>query len=175
MRKNKARNVIGLITLAVLIVIIIVWILAYLNGFEGKIDYRTDNRIETINYKNGEKIPKPDEPVRTGYEFSGWYNENGLIFDFNSRIYRPVSIYAKWTLIEYKITYYGKDEDEIYLGLIPYFYTIESDTLLLPVLTEENKIFEGWYLDKNFDGKVITEIPKGSYGNKAFYAKLTEK
>ena len=47
------------------------------------------------------------------------------------------------------------------------FYTIESDTIILPTPVRYGCIFAGW---KDKTGAVITEIPKGSAGNKKLYA-----
>ena len=46
-----------------------------------------------------------------------------------------------------------------------------TDTISLPIPTKESYIFVGWYENEDFSGDAVLEIPKGSSGNKTFYAK----
>ena len=50
-------------------------------------------------------------------------------------------------------------------------YTIESDTITLPVPVRDEYEFDGWYDNADFYGSPITEITYGSYGDKEYYAK----
>lgn len=55
----------------------------------------------------------------------------------------------------------------------PSAYTSQSETIILKAPTREGHIFAGWYSDAAFKHPV-TEIAKGSTGNKEFYAKWEE-
>ena len=44
----------------------------------------------------------------------------------------------------------------------------------LPTPTKDGYTFGGWYTTEDFTGSAVTEIPKGSQGNKVFYAKWVE-
>ena len=48
--------------------------------------------------KNG-ILAKPEDPVRKGYIFGGWYTDAGLTaaYDFNTRVNANFTLYAKWT------------------------------------------------------------------------------
>ena len=48
--------------------------------------------------KNG-ILAKPENPVRKGYIFGGWYTDAGLTaaYDFNTRVNSNFTLYAKWT------------------------------------------------------------------------------
>ena len=51
----------------------------------------------------GEKIPKPQDPVREGYTFSGWYKDIHLQeqWDFDKDVVDSSTyLYAKWTVVE---------------------------------------------------------------------------
>lgn len=50
------------------------------------------------NIRYGATIELPDNPVRTGYWFRGWYTEASLVteFDTSTKIYRNMTLYAKW-------------------------------------------------------------------------------
>jgi uncharacterized repeat protein (TIGR02543 family) len=48
---------------------------------------------------------------------------------------------------------------------------VETNTFNLPVPAQAGNVFSGWYEDAAFTGNAVTQIPKGTTGNKAFYAK----
>lgn len=47
-------------------------------------------------------MAKPQDPVKEGYKFEGWYSDEELTtpFDFNSPITKDIKLYAKWSVIE---------------------------------------------------------------------------
>ena len=55
----------------------------------------------------GGKATQPTAPTATGYTFGGWYKEAGCTnaFDFNTVITADITLYAKWTIKNHKITY----------------------------------------------------------------------
>ena len=57
--------------------------------------------------KKGEKISEPETPIKEGYVFNGWYqNENDeKAFDFNQEITEDTTLIAKWSKVngEYSI------------------------------------------------------------------------
>lgn len=57
------------------------------------------NQVPAQTVKENEKAFKPQEPSAAGYTFGGWYEDKGFIsvFDFNTAITRPITLYAKWT------------------------------------------------------------------------------
>ena len=48
---------------------------------------------------SGEKVNKPADPIREGYEFAGWYTDSKLTtaYDFSSKVTKSITLYAKWT------------------------------------------------------------------------------
>ena len=44
-------------------------------------------------------IEEPEQPVRDGYEFGGWYTDSECTesFDFSSKITKSMTLYAKWS------------------------------------------------------------------------------
>ena len=52
-------------------------------------------------------------------------------------------------------------------------YTIETNTFSLPSPTRTGYTFDGWYGNSSFTGNSVTEITKGTTGNKTYYAKWT--
>ena len=56
----------------------------------------------------------------------------------------------------------------------PASYTVETDTITLKPVNKANHIFFGWYEKADFSGSPVTEIRKGSHGDKKLYAQLIE-
>jgi len=78
---------------------------------------------------------------------------------------------------QYSITY--KDGSTTLTGLSPssYWYSAaQSAAITLPTTVSKTGYnFVGWYDNANFSGSVVTSIPKGSTGNKTYYAKFEKK
>ena len=51
--------------------------------------------ISSVTVKAGAKLSKPENPVRAGYEFVGWYYR-GEAFDFDKAINQDYVLVAKW-------------------------------------------------------------------------------
>ena len=78
----------------------------------------------------------------------------------------------KCNIVTYTIKY--KVGDEITLtNLTPASYTVETATFNLPTTTLTGHTFAGWYTTKAFSGTAVSQITKGSTGNKTFYVKFT--
>lgn len=72
--------------------------------FEGQ--WKAEPTKYTVTFKNGDtetlvkvvenqKVPKPTDPTKEGYNFLGWYDGN-TIFDFNTAITGNKTLTAKW-------------------------------------------------------------------------------
>ena len=73
------------------------------------------------------------------------------------------------SLTEYVITYHldgGSNHADN-----PANYTIETGTITLKDAAKANYMFAGWYASADFSGEKVTQLAKGSSGNKAFWAK----
>ena len=57
----------------------------------------TDNKVEKV--LKGSKVSKPEDPVREGYTFAGWFADEALTeaYDFGSPVNEDTTLYAKWT------------------------------------------------------------------------------
>ena len=112
-------------------------------------------------------------PTRSGYFFEGWYKTSDFsgnpVSEIESGSFGNVSLYAKWKAISYTISYVlngGENSSENRSE-----YTIESNSIALASPSKTGATFLGWYETENFSGSKISSIPKGSMGNKTFYAK----
>ena len=112
-------------------------------------------------------------PTKEGYTFEGWY-ENAYYWDpveFTEGTTGNKVLYAKWTPIQYSITYHLNGGTNTTYN--PESYTIETYTITLEDASREGYIFKGWYEDAEFTTQV-TDIPEESMGDIVLYAKWEE-
>lgn len=115
---------------------------------------------------------------KKGYKFAGWntkangsgtsYANKAKVKSLTSKQGGTVTLYAQWTKAKYKITYDlkgGKNSSSN-----PASYKITTSTIKLKNPTRKGYTFAGWYTDAKYKNK-ITQIKKGSTGNKKLYAK----
>lgn len=125
-----------------------------------------DSYIVTFNFveykktktvKIGEKIDKPNVPIKSGYKFLGWYY-NDKAFDFDSEPNENIELVAKWQKISYvKVAFDlngGSGTSEV---------TMEKGyTLIKPKTpTRMGYKFLGWYIGNekyDFSMKVLEDI-----------------
>ena len=108
---------------------------------------------------------------QNGYNFGGWYDaETGgnMVTQIAKGSTGTKTLWARWTIIEYTITYSGLPG-----GLenpnTTTSYTIESDSIEIKHIRTSDK-FWYWY-DAVEGGNKVTEIEKGSFGNRTLYAR----
>ena len=102
------------------------------------------------------------------YDFLGWYSDGRKIGVIQTSIATSLTLEAKWQLTEYSIEYKnlkGASSSGFVIS-----YTVESENITLPSLSVEHYTFNGW-IDQN--GKKITSIRKGSFGNLVLTADFT--
>ena len=112
------------------------------------------------------QLSKPDDPVKEGYNFVGWYI-NDEEYNFDSPVKKDTKIEAKYELIQYTINYDldgGNDPNNATE------YNVETDTFNLVNPVKEGYIFDGWTESNGDTPQKIVTITKGSYGNKTFVA-----
>lgn len=145
-----------------------------LNGGTWAEDYTppTNYDIETENFI----LPTAEEITREGYDFAGWYDaENGgeQVTEIPKESIGDKTFYARWTPITYGITFELNEGAWQNDYTPPADYTIETETFNLPTasnMTRTGYTFDGWFTEDTFANQV-TNITKGSMGDKIFYAK----
>ena len=133
----------------------------------------TPNEKQEITTEE-ESYTLPECPFsRTGYTFDGWATSaNGSVIYENEKTIEnlngtAVNLYAKWTPIQYDITYNLNGGTNHASN--PANYTIETSTITLQAPTKTGYTFGGWYKENTFENKV-TQITNGSIGNITLYA-----
>ena len=109
---------------------------------------------------------------KTGYTFGGWFTSSDCsgtaVTSLSATGYTSnITLYAKWTAINYTITYNTNGGNSIAQKT----YTIETATFSLPTPTRDGYTFKGWYSNGSFSGSTTTQIAKGSTGDRTYYAK----
>ena len=128
---------------------------------------------QTITTSGDEAIAIPENPTKEGYTFDGWYWDKDVWskpFTANSLMDAPISsdmsVYAKFSAIEYDITY----ENDGGTHSNPVSYTIE-DSFALSAAEKIGYTFVGWYSDAAYTTKVES-VSAGSKGAITLYAKF---
>ena len=121
---------------------------------------------------------------KNGYNFAGWAlsdNTDSVAYADGASITitsglveglgegKTITLYAVWTPIEYTITYVLNGGS--LNGNPDLTYTIEESVTLASPAARTGYKFGGWYEKEDFSGDAVSEIAKGSTGNKVFYAK----
>jgi len=115
----------------------------------------------------------PTPPSRTGYDFAGWNTAaggTGSAFNGATAVNGSLTVYARWTVITYTITYnLAGGTGTPASGT----YTIESPGITLPSPTRAGYSFIGWY--DTARGDLVTGISPGSTGDRSFMAQWSDK
>lgn len=109
------------------------------------------------------------EPTRTGYTFDGWYKNKEFTGNPVEELTYSAGntmLYAKWILIEQRAVLYPNNGST----MPSITYNIESD-FTLPVPQKENYVFLGWCFEGDCSDTPFTELPLGTFGINALYAK----
>lgn len=133
----------------------------------------SETTYDTSVVKEGNSVVKPENPIKEGYVFDGWYTDanctNENAYDFSTPVNTDITLYAKW-LAKYTVSF---DTDG--------GSTVESQTVITgnkatkPAVnpTKKGYNFKGWYKDSahsnefDFENDTITD-------NTTIYARFDE-
>ena len=125
------------------------------------------------SYKVGDDVTIPTNLSKNGYRFEGWYTDADCTQSFvysKGTTTGNITLYAKWTPIEYQITY------ELNGGTVsgnPDKYTIESETITINNPTKTGYIFAGWSGTEISETTTNLQIQNGSIGARTYTANWT--
>ncbi len=99
--------------------------------------------VQTINH--GSLATQPSNPTQTGYTFAGWFSDSGLTtaFNFSTAITGATTLYAKWTLNSYSVSFNTNG------GSVVSSQTINHGSLATQPSnpTQTGYTFAGWFSD----------------------------
>ena len=100
-------------------------------SFEPKtVSFKVDgNIIGTAEVEAGDTACKPEDPVKQGYDFTGWYLDGGL-YDFGTPVTSDIALAAGWELTK-SVTVNGVDLDIINNNGVAAITIIENEMLMI--------------------------------------------
>ncbi|MDR1025663.1 MAG: InlB B-repeat-containing protein [Treponema sp.] len=133
---------------------------------------------QTRGVNNGASLGSsdmPSEPTRDGYTFGGWYTEqngNGSPFTYSSMVNGNMTVYAKWTISQYTVTFNADGgSPATQTKMVASGGSIGSSNMPSEP-TRSGYTFDGWYTEQNGSGSLFTYSSTVN-GNMTVYAKWT--
>ena len=131
--------------------------------------FNPDNGEPTVtkfidNDKNSKFAELVPEPTKENYTFAGWYNGNEK-FDFTTVPTGDVTLTAKWTAKDYKVSFITEHGDAPTSQNVPYNETAGNPGKL----SAEGYTFDDWYTDATYTTKF--DFTKPITGDTKVYAK----
>ena len=121
-------------------------------------------------------VTEPQEPVREGYTFGGWYRDaectDSRKFDFGtqSQVMADTTLFAKWIPNSYHVNYtLSLPDGSVYEPEDSYKSYVHGQELTMPVPSQEGYEFCGWYDNAGYTGTPYTKIGAEEYGDKTCY------
>ena len=121
-------------------------------------------------------VTEPQEPVREGYTFGGWYRDaectDSRKFDFGtqSQVMTDTTLFAKWIPNSYRVYYkLSLPDGSVYEPEDSYKTYVHGQELTMPVPSQEGYVFCGWYDNAGYTGTAYTKIGAEEYGDKTCY------
>ncbi|MDE5868066.1 MAG: InlB B-repeat-containing protein, partial [Anaeroplasmataceae bacterium] len=118
------------------------------------------SKIENISF--GDKIKVPSDPIKEGYVFDGWYQDEDYLNKWSfatGKVEKDMTLHAKWK----KLCTVTFDSNEGSM-VSPLLNVVSETKINAPENpTKEGYVFAGWYLEKeclkpwNFDGDVVID------------------
>lgn len=68
------------------------------------VTFDVDGTVSSNKVVSGNKVTKPADPTKTGYEFAGWTLE-GEAYDFNTAVTSDITLVATWTIKKFTVTF----------------------------------------------------------------------
>ncbi len=71
-------------------------------GFTVRFDTDGGSRVESVRVMHSDPVPLPQDPVKEGYRFTGWYTDSAatLPFDETAGVTGSTTLYAGWQQTE---------------------------------------------------------------------------
>ena len=129
------------------------------------IEFEVDGTMKKMLIESGQTLTRPEDPVKEGYEFLGWYLD-GELFDFSTEITENITLEARFAKIEettsstakrFTVTFDSNGGSSIFSQTV-----IEGSTVKKPENpTKEGYTFVSWQLngkDYDFNTKVTSNL-----------------
>ncbi len=116
-----------------------------INSYKVTFDSNGGSTVATQNVIYNLLASEPTAPTETGYTFDGWYSDAALnnAYSFTSLITGDTTLYAKWTINEYTVSFNSDGGSEVDNQNVDYNLLASEPT----VPTKTGYTFLGWYSD----------------------------
>ena len=127
-----------------------------------KVSYEEDggSEVADMTVVNGKTFETPNDPVKPGYEFLGWYidSEYTAPYIFGSQIVTgDITLYAQWALVDPAMATYTIDFDLGYDAETPATIDTKAGKIYdAPTPVREGYKFCGWWVSDYEDGTKLT-------------------
>ena len=130
-----------------------------------------NSELNPTSYNYEDEIVLEDAN-KTGYTFVGWYNnelfKGDRISKINTGSVGNVTLYAKFEILHYNITYIVEDG---VTNINPTRYTIEDGIITLQPVEKDGYQFQGWFIDEQKQ-TLITEIDSSQLKEYTLYCQF---
>ncbi len=137
------------------------------------LDEDGETTLDIDNAAEGERLVRPNDPVREGYKFLGWYTNAtfSALYDFDMPVTSDFDLYAGWECNRYTVGF-----DSLGGSPVESRQIAHGDTVVAPADPKRDGYeFEGWYTDANctraYDFNTAVKAPMTLY---AKWTKLIE-
>jgi uncharacterized repeat protein (TIGR02543 family) len=112
--------------------------------------------INPITQDYGTSVSAPTPPTKTGYTFMGWYRDEAFNtgYSFTTMPAESPTLYAKWSINQYTITFSTNGGDPISNQTKDY-----ASSLILPTPTKVGHSFVGWFKDIDLSQAAPATMP----------------
>lgn len=117
-----------------------VWTLITKPTFTVTFDTDGGSIVPPQTVETGKTVSRPADPTKIGHTFDDWYTESGDKFDFTTPVTANITLYAKWTVNTYTVTFDSNGGSAVEAKIVDYNTTVPE-----PTTTWEGHIFNGWY------------------------------
>lgn len=149
MKKKLGSIVLGLIAILLLVSC---GKKSYVVTFDA--DNETTN--EVVEVKQNNKVTKPDDPTKEGYDFVEWQLDENK-YDFDSKVSKNIVLKAFWAKKQIQVIFDFNGADENLVVNVSYGEKVE----LIDDPVQEEMFFLGWFLDNeefDFETEIIESI-----------------
>lgn len=153
-RKRKRLSFVGIAATATILLLAVILLFTFWLNREPSLYTVTLDGNEISVSENDWFMPQT--PVRDGYDFIGWEDEQGAAVSFPSKIVSDCSFTAVYAPHEYVIDYWLNGG--YFLQTPQSTFTVESGLLEILLPEKDGAVFEGWYTSADYSGEPVTQI-----------------
>jgi uncharacterized repeat protein (TIGR02543 family) len=134
-----------------------------INQYTITFDSNEGTNVDSITQDYGTVVTEPNEPSRVGYTFGGWYLDEALstVYSFTNMPAEDITLYAKWSINQYTLTFRDHDDTVIYEK--NYSYNANLSGIIVDEPIREGYTFSGW------DQSIPLTMPANDLSIKATY------